>query len=470
MNNFIDDYFDKYEKKYNEYMEASNICHILQSHNFEAVLAGGCVRDILSNKKFNDIDIATNATPSQVLEILKEFQVKLVGEAFGVVLVRASGYEYEIATFRDDIGISDGRHPQSVKFCSMEEDAKRRDFTMNAIFFDPINNKIYDFVGGLEDVKKNRVCFVGNAEERLKEDYLRALRYFRFSSMGYKTNKQERKIVDESFENVLKFVSKERIILEFRKIFKINSLDNFVNFTENFPSFFKVFFSDVELLKDVKQNPIYHPEGDAYIHTTFVLNYLNCHNTSFLCQLAGLFHDTGKAHCTTQKNGRIISYGHEKTSTEIAERWMKKYKFSNDDIQYVLGIVSNHMKFHQKGMSNATLRKLMVQPFFNELIVHVEADVDSSSQDWSIINEYKERIENLRENQLPERVFTGEDLIQLGLKPSEEFGEILRDMYDAQLNGKFNNNAEAWKYLIDNFSKRLRINGYIIRESRGENK
>lgn len=464
MNNFIDDYFDKYEKKYNEYMQACNICHILQSHNFEAVLAGGCVRDILSEKKFNDIDIATNATPDQVVEALSSFETKLVGEAFGVVLVRIAGFEYEIATFRNDIGISDGRHPQSVKFCSMEEDAKRRDFTMNALFFDPIRNKIYDFVDGLEDIKNNRVCFVGNAQERLNEDYLRTLRYFRFASKGFKTSESERKIVDENFVNVLKYISKERIVLEFKKIFKINSLDNFVNFTERFPNFFKVFFPDVENLKGVLQNPIYHPEGDAYIHTTLVLNYLNCMNTSFLCQIAGLFHDTGKAYCSKMDNGRIISYGHEKVSVEIAEKWMKQFKFSNDEIEYVLGIVANHMKFHQPGMSNATLRKLMVKPYFDELILHVEADVDSASQYWTVINEYKERIEKLRENQLPERIFTGKDLIQLGLKPSQQFGEILNEMYDAQLNGKFNNNAEAWKYLIDKFSKRLGINGYIIRE------
>ena len=140
-------------------------------------------------------------------------------------------------------------------------------------------------------------------------------------------------------------------------------------------------------------------------------------------------------------NGRIISYGHEKVSVEIAEKWMKQFKFSNDEIEYVLGIVANHMKFHQCGMSNATLRKLMVKPYFDELIMHVEADIDSASQDWTVINEYKERIEKLRENQLPERIFTGKDLIQLGLKPSQQFGEILNEMYDAQLNGKFDDNA-----------------------------
>jgi len=185
MNNFIDDYFDERHEKFNEYMQAFSICYMLQQDKYEAVLAGGCVRDIFSNRDFLDIDIATNATPEQVITSLSIFETKLVGEAFGVVLVRVGGHEYEIATFRSDVGKSDGRHPDSVKFCSMEEDAKRRDFTVNAIFLDPVSNKIYDFVNGLEDINNNVLRFVGNVEERLQEDYLRALRYVRFACKGY---------------------------------------------------------------------------------------------------------------------------------------------------------------------------------------------------------------------------------------------------------------------------------------------
>jgi hypothetical protein len=193
--------------------------------------------------------------------------------------------------------------------------------------------------------------------------------------------------------------------------------------------------------------------GDAYIHSILVWNHLNMKNRSFLCQLAGLFHDTGKAYCSRQENGRIISYGHEKKSTEIVERWMKEYKFSNDDIEYVVGIVANHMKFHQRGMSNATLRKLMVKPFFDDLIIHIEADVACGSKNFDVIDEYKSRIEKLKENQLPDKLFTGKDLIQLGMKPSEKFGLIIKEMFDAQLNGEFNSKEEAVDYFLANGKK-----------------
>lgn len=455
MNTFIDDYFDKRHEKFHEYMQASSICYMLQQNGFEAVLAGGCVRDMLSNVPFSDIDIATNATPDEVINSLSIFETKLVGEAFGVVLVRAGGYEYEIATFRQEFGSCDGRHPDLIKFCSMEEDAKRRDFTMNAIFLDPVSNKIYDFVNGLEDINNNTLRFVGNAEERLQEDYLRALRYVRFACKGYALIEEEINIVNNSFELVKEKISKERIILELKKTFKTNSYFTIATFVDEnrFTNIIPAFFPDVEKLKGVKQHPVYHSEGDAYVHSVLVWNYLNGNNASFLCQIAGLFHDSGKAYCTKQENGRIISHGHEKISTEIAERWMKEYKFSNDEIEYVLGIISNHMKFHQRGMSNATLRKLMAHNYFNELILHVEADIASSNENFEIINEYKERVEKLRESKLPDKLFTGKDLIRLGLKPSEQFGEIIKEMYDAQLNGVFNTKEEAVEYFLNNSQK-----------------
>lgn len=453
MNTFIDDHFDERHEKFYEYMQASSICYMLQQDGFEAVLAGECVRDILSNRTFNDIDIAVSATPEQVVKSLSIFETKLVGEAFGVALVRAGGYEFEIATFRSDIGVSDGRHPQSVKFCSMEEDAKRRDFTVNAIFLDPVSNKIYDFVNGKKDIENYKLKFVGNAEERLQEDYLRALRYVRFICKGsYRVDADEFDIVNKSFPIVLEKISKERIVLEFKKIFKINSYFTIAAFADEnkFTNLIPVFFPDIEKLKDIQQHPIYHPEGDAYTHSILTWNYLNMKNASFLCQIAGLFHDTGKAYCTKQENGRIISHGHEKVSVEIAERWMKEYKFSNDEIEYVLGVISNHMKFHQRGISNATLRKLMSHNYFDELILHVEADIASSNENFEILNEYKEQIEKLRESKLPDKLFTGKDLIQLGLKPGEQFGEIIKKMYDAQLNGEFSSKEEAIEYFLNN--------------------
>ncbi len=424
---------------------ATTICELLQSEKHTAVFAGGCVRDMLSSREYNDIDIATSLSPDDVIDILKNYvdKIKEVGKAFGVVLVEKDGYEYEIATYRKDT-LCDGRKAV-VEFSSMEEDAKRRDFTMNAVYYDPISKRYYDFVSGIDDIKKNRLRFVGSARDRIKEDYLRILRYFRFKHLR-EYDDSENRIVNEMCVDLLKFVSPERVVLELRKILKQDVMFTLISS----PDLFEVLFPEVMKLNGVKQNPEYHKEGDALMHSIMVFGLLNEKHESFLLQIAGLFHDTGKAYCSTMENGRIISHGHEKKSTEIVEDWMTRFKFSNDDIEYVTGIVSNHMKFHQSGMSNATLRKLVAKPYFTDLILHVEADISCGSKSFDILNEYKDRIKKLEESKLPDKLVTGKDLIDLGMKPSEEFGKILSLLYDAQLNGEFDTKEEGINYFLYN--------------------
>jgi len=251
----FEQYFINHQEKFQEYLQALSICYMLQKDGYKAVLAGGCVRDLFSNRTFSDVDIATNAKPEQVVKSLSIFETKLVGEAFGVVLVRACEYEYEIATFRNDCGVSDGRHPSSVQFCSMEEDAKRRDFTMNAVFFDPVSEKVYDFVNGVDDIKNNLLKFVGDAQQRLEEDYLRALRYIRFSCKGYKILRNESTIVNDCLPIVSEKISKERIILEFKKIFAINSIATVYAFADEklgLNNLIPVFFPQIERLKNIQ--------------------------------------------------------------------------------------------------------------------------------------------------------------------------------------------------------------------------
>lgn len=452
----IVDYLTKFPTITHQYLDAYSICYILQQSGYQSVLCGGFVRDLIRGVECNDIDISTNATSDQIKVCFENthFDLKAVGKSFGVVLVKSINGEYEIATFRKDVNC-DGRHPEKVEFCSMEEDAKRRDFTMNAVFYDPISEEFFDFVNGIEDIKNHKLRFVGNVEDRIKEDYLRILRYLRFLCKGYEYDPQELFVVNKELLNIRKFVSEERIVLELRKLFLVNSTFlPLMLISEAVGNFIPVLFPDVDKLKGIQQHPIYHPEGDAYAHSILVFNYLNMKNASFLCQLAGLFHDVGKAYCTKQENGRIISHGHEKVSTELVEKWMKEYKFSTNDIEYVVGIVSNHMKFHQRGISKSTLRKLMSKPYFDELILHVESDVASSNKDFTVLNEYKVKIEDLRKEPiLPQKFITGETLISIGMKPSEIFSTIINDMYDLQLEGRFVNEDEAINYLLENISK-----------------
>ena len=231
-----DTYFSTFKDKFDEYSEAVTICHILQDEGYQAVLAGGCVRDILSNKPFNDIDIATNAHPGDVSKLLENtYKVKEVGKAFGVVLVEKNGYEYEIATFRVDNNC-DGRKPNSVTFSTMKEDALRRDFTINAIFYDPITHKIYDFVNGVRDIQEKNLRFVGDAISRIKEDYLRILRYIRFASKRYEILESEKEVVEALSPRMRLNVAPERIILELKKMVKE---ENFILYSKIFPTTFE---------------------------------------------------------------------------------------------------------------------------------------------------------------------------------------------------------------------------------------
>jgi poly(A) polymerase len=319
----------------NEFLSAIKICKLLQDNGYEAVIAGGCIRDMIRHKPFKDIDIATNADLDYLLPLLNanHIQTKYVGKAFGVTLAKTDGYEFEIARFRKDIDC-DGRHPDKVEFCSMKEDALRRDFTINAVFYDPIAEEYRDYVGGMEDILNKRLRFVGNPEDRIREDYLRILRYVRFAGQGYKPAKEEKQIVERMAKDLLDYVSPERIRIELMdKIFpsmKSNKLFSL------FPNVFETLFPDLYKLKTISQNPLWHPEGNVYIHTMLVLNNLT---NSSLCNplliLAAIFHDFGKLTTTELKDDGYHAFGHELVSADMAKEWMTRFKFSNEHIEYV---------------------------------------------------------------------------------------------------------------------------------------
>jgi poly(A) polymerase len=318
-----------------EFLAATRICKLIQDNGYEAVLAGGCVRDHLLNVPFNDIDIATNADLDYLTPLLNAsgIHTKYVGKAFGVTLAQIGDYKFEIARFRKDLNC-DGRHPDHVEFCSMQEDAFRRDFTINAIFYDPVKEKYLDFVEGKQDIRNKRLRFVGNPEDRIREDYLRILRYVRFVGKGYKAVNEEKKVVELMSKNILAHVSPERIRIELMdKIFPSMKSSKLFSL---FPNVFEALFPDLYKLKKVPQSPVWHPEGDVYTHTMLVLENLT--NNAFctpLFILAAIFHDFGKLTTTELRDGDYHSFGHELASTDMAREWLNKFKFSNEDIKSV---------------------------------------------------------------------------------------------------------------------------------------
>lgn len=441
-----------------ELESAIYICSLLQNSGFQAVFAGGCVRDTLLGKTYNDIDIATSANAEEVVKIMleNELKVKVVGEAFSVCLVRHEKYEFEIATFRRDIGC-DGRHPSSIVYSSMKEDAMRRDFTINAVFYDPIKNQYFDFVGGIKDIEENKLRFVGKAEERIKEDYIRILRFIRFWAKGFIPDEETIKIVNDLSYNLSSYVSPERISKELmEKIFSMKYDISFIFRTMNIslPNLFETLFPEVWDTKGVKQNPEYHPEGDVFKHTMEMIENLSMFDVNKLTILAGLYHDVGKVSTTEVIDGVIRSPKHEKISAELAENFMRKNRFSEKEIAYVCGIIENHMKFHYRGMRISTIRKLMAKDYFEDLIIHVYSDCMASSENIQVFEEYSALIREIKEHDkvaLPPAIITGNVLIDNGFKSGPAFKPIIEEMYDLQLEGTFSSIEEGTKILKEKY-------------------
>lgn len=481
------------------------ICSLLQNNGFQAVFTGGCVRDTLMGKPYNDIDIATSAIADEVVKVMldNELKVKVVGEAFSVCLVRHGKYEFEVATFRRDIGC-DGRHPSSIVYSSMKEDAMRRDFTINAVFYDPIKNQYFDFVGGIKDIQEEKLRFVGKAEERIKEDYIRILRFIRFWAKGFIPDEETIKIVNNLSYNLSSYVSPERISKELMdKLFSMKYDISFIFKTMNeyLPNLFESLFPEVWDTKGVKQNPEYHPEGykvrkimeddvfiingrkarlgpeisldpknkehfdsdkyyistegDVFNHTMKIVETLSMFDVNKLTILAGLYHDVGKVSTTVEIDGVIRSPKHEKISAELAENFMRKNRFSEKEIAYVCGIIENHMKFHYRGMRISTIRKLMAKDYFEDLMIHVYSDCMSSSENIQVFEEYSALIREIKEHDkvaLPPAIITGNVLIDNGFKAGPAFKSIIEEMYDLQLEGAFSSIEEGVTILKEKYS------------------
>lgn len=415
---------------------ALKIISILKNSGFDAVIAGGWVRDSILNIESNDIDIATNATPSQINLLFGN--VKFVGEKFGVSLVAMDGIEYEIATFRKDGIYSDNRHPDSVEFCNMEEDAKRRDLTMNALFYNPIEYKIYDFVGGLDDIKNKIAKFVGNPIERITEDYIRMLRIIRFANrFNFSIDTISRYALCNNSRNLAN-CSKERLALEMNKILvqcnskAIVDLKNYLFLLHIVPELYETI--------GCKQPPEFHPEGDVWTHTLLAFDYMKTLEPNLECLWAILLHDIGKPKTALydQSKQRWRFNGHDVEGAEIAKTILKRLKYSCKFQDNVSELILNHMKFaNVKKMKNAKIKRFIFMPNFKDHCKIHQADCLSSRQDFGNIKFLEDKLKEFSTEQimtgLPKPIITGKNLIDIGLKPGPQFKEILEKCMDMQL-------------------------------------
>ncbi|MEO6970516.1 MAG: CCA tRNA nucleotidyltransferase [Chthoniobacterales bacterium] len=411
-----------------------------------AYFAGGCVRDLIRGQTPKDFDIATDARPAEVQKIFH--RTYAVGAHFGVIVVLENDWQFEVATFRSDGAYLDGRHPAAVSFSSPEEDARRRDFTINGMFFDPPNEAIIDFVGGREDLAAGLVRAIGDPAQRFAEDRLRLLRAVRFATV------LEFEIEPETWEAIVRAastireISAERIREELVRIFlspqRVRGWDLL-----DASGLMKEVLPEIEDLKGCEQPPQFHPEGDVFRHTRLMLELLP-DEVSLPLVLSVLFHDIGKPPtASVDADGRIRFNGHDRVGAEKTEAVMQRLRFSRAEIEATVEAVRQHMVFKDvPNMRVAKLKRFMARPTFaDELELH-RVDCASSHgmlDNYRFLQRKQEEFAN--EPIIPPPLVSGDDLIALGMKPGPHFGEILEAVETQQLEGTLRDREEALAWI-----------------------
>jgi putative nucleotidyltransferase with HDIG domain len=435
----------------------------LRQHGFQAYLVGGCVRDLLLGREPTDFDVATSATPTQVMETFPETYA--VGAQFGVVLVPSPGGEWadgeeetaksyvvEVATFRSDLGYSDGRHPDEVRFTQdPREDAARRDFTINGMMLDPVTGEVLDFVGGREDLEAKLIRAIGDPNRRFGEDKLRMLRAVRFAARFEYEIEADTLAAIQRLARDIQLVSRERVRDELTKMLTEGHARRAFLLLDQ-TGLLKEVLPEISVMKGVKQPPEFHPEGDVFVHTLLLLENLPLPCPPTLAWGA-LLHDVGKPATFRVAPDRIRFDGHVEVGFKIAEEICTRLRFSNHDTDQVLSLVDNHMSFgHVARMKESTLKKFMRLPDFDEHLALHRADSLASHGNLSTYDFLKKKLAEIPpENIRPSALMTGDDLIAAGYVPGPRFGEILEAVEDAQLEGRLLSREDALEFVRNAF-------------------
>jgi poly(A) polymerase len=421
---------------------ARDIVAQLQRAGHTAYLAGGCVRDHLLGAEAKDYDVATSARPEEVQRLFPRV-TDLTGKSFGVVRVMVGEEFYEVATFRQDGPYRDGRHPESVRFATAEEDAQRRDFTINGLFFDPVADRLIDYVGGEADLRAGTVRAIGNPADRFAEDHLRLLRAIRFATRLTFNIEPKTWEAIRAEASMIRTVSAERIRDELNKIFTASKPELGLDLLDQSGLLAEV-LPDIAAMHGVEQPPQFHPEGDVYEHVRLMLTKIEQPNLELA--LGVLFHDVGKKPTAkVDENGRIRFNEHESVGADMTERIMTGLRYDNKTIQTVRELVQYHMQFKDvPRMRSSTLKRMMARPTFPlELELH-RIDCASSHGDLKHYDFLKQQLETMSAEEIdPPPLITGHDLLAMGLPPGKTIGRILDAVRVAQLEGTVQTRAEA---------------------------
>ncbi|HZR58445.1 MAG TPA: CCA tRNA nucleotidyltransferase [Terriglobales bacterium] len=493
---------------------AISIIRTLREYGHQAYLCGGCVRDLLLGREPADYDITTDATPDEVMRIFPDTYA--VGAQFGVVLVPlpehatykskqnivissdtrvASGNEgqsrnlllssygqpsnschserffpreesavsrnvsatktlcVEVATFRSDIGYSDGRHPDEVRFTKdPRQDVQRRDFTINGLLLDPLTNEVLDYVGGRKDLEAGIVRAIGDPTLRFTEDKLRMLRAVRFAArFGYVIDPATLRAIQKLAPQIHQ-VSRERVRDELTKMLtEGHARSAFLLLDET--GLLHELLPEVETMKGVEQPPQYHPEGDVFVHTLLLLENLP-HPCPPTLAWGALLHDVGKPPTFRIAPDRIRFDDHVNVGVKMAETFLRRLRFSNTDTEQILALVHNHMRFADvERMKDSTFKRFVRMPRFDEHLELHRLDCEASHHDLHSYNFTREKMAATPPADMsPEPLITGKDLIAEGYEPGPRFKEILSAVEDGQLDGHLQSKEAAMEFVHREFS------------------
>ncbi len=387
---------------------AIKIVRQLHRNGFQALLAGGCVRDMLLGRRANDYDVATEAQPRDVIRLFK--RTLKVGAKFGVVIVLLDGQQVEVATFRTETGYADGRHPGSVEFSTAAEDASRRDFTINGMFYDPLEKEVIDYVSGKVDLKARIIRTIGEPSERFGEDYLRMLRAVRFSTqLGFEIEPATWRAIRRNAGKIAN-ISGERIAMELEGIFiDPNRAAGASMLIES--GLAETVFPDLARRQAQK--------------AVAILSQLR-KRVDFPLALAGFFADA---------------------QTDVAAKACRVLKLSRNQNKHMKFLLANRGGLLDSEMSLAQLKKILAEPYFRDLY-ELQRAIQRASGDGrkaiAPLMRLRRRIRALGDVELqPAPLLNGHDLIKLGAAPGPALGQLAEEMYIAQLEGTLQNPSQA---------------------------
>jgi poly(A) polymerase len=432
---------------------AKSIVARLKASGHKAFFVGGCVRDTVMRIPPKEYDITSSASPEQIMTIFSN--TVPVGASFGVILVLEGKHKFEVATFRKDESYSDGRHPDRVIYSGDErEDVIRRDFTINGMLYDPTTEEVIDYVGGMEDLKRQVIRTIGNSYDRFNEDKLRMMRAVRFGARFSYELEKDTLLAIKRLAPLISQVSPERIRDEVVKITSQKNPGLGLRLLRETGLLFHI-LPEIDEMYEVPQPPEFHPEGDVFTHTCLVLDRLfeiTDGDTSPELAMGALLHDVGKPPTLTVSD-RIRFNGHDRVGAEMARKICKKLRFSNKQIETITSLVMEHLRFKDVfHMRESTLKRFLAMPDFEDHLKLHLADCLASHGSTEAYDFVKKKLEEFEQEEIkPKPILTGYDLIEMGYTPGPIFSKILDSLEEAQLEGILKDKEEARKFVLERF-------------------